>query len=90
MVELPQTHLSSDILSHGDDRDSENGETLVGNVVLLLVEMVVAVVEHALDLKNVSSSSVGTDVGEDDGLLGDGVRDGLEDLDGSFRRVLST
>lgn len=90
MVELPQTHLSSDILTHGDHGDSKNSETLVGNVVLLLVEVIVAVVKHALDLKDVSGSSVGADVGEDDGLLGDGVRDGLEDLDCSLRRVLST
>lgn len=90
MVELPQAHLSSDILSHSDDGDTENGETLVGNVVLLLVEMVVAVVKHALNLKDVSGSSVGADIGEDNGLLGDRVRDGLEDFDGGFRRVLST
>lgn len=90
VVELSQTHLRSNVLSHSDHGDSEDGQTLVRHVVLLFVKVVVAVVKHRLDLEDISSPSIGADVGEDNGLLRDGVGDSLEDLDGRFRRVLST
>lgn len=82
MVELPQTHLSTNILSHRNDRNTDDSQTLMQHALLLSVEMVGAVVKHGLNLENVSGAGVSANVGEDGGLLCDWVGDGLKDLDG--------
>jgi hypothetical protein len=89
VVELPQAHLGADVLAHGNHGNTEDGDRLVRRVFLLLVEVVVAVVEHALDLEDVAGAGIGADVDEDRGLLGDRVRDRLENLNRRVRGILA-
>lgn len=64
MVELSQAHLCANFLAHGHHSDTEDGDCLVRRVLLLLVEVVVAVVKHVLDLEDVTRAGVGADVDE--------------------------
>lgn len=88
VVELADSHVGSDILSHRNDGDTDNGERLVQIVVLLGVEVVVAVSEHLLDLENAARAGKGADVDKDERLLADRALDSLERLDRSVRSVL--
>jgi hypothetical protein len=88
VVELANGHVGSDILSHRDDGDSDDGERLVQIVVFLGVEVVVAVSEHLLNLEYAARAGEGANVDEDERLLADGSLDGLERLDGRIRSIL--
>lgn len=88
VIELPQTHLSSDIFSHGNQRYTNHSEGLVCIVVLFCIKMLSAVVEHALDLEHVASASEGAHLQQDLGLLGNRMWDSFEKFDLRIRRVL--
>lgn len=88
VVELSNRHVRSDVLAHRDERDSDDGQGLVKVVLLLRIEVVMAVVEHALDLEHVTGACERAHVDEDKRLLPDGRLDRLERLNRRVRSVL--
>lgn len=56
MVERSQGHLSTYIVSHCDQRDTENGICLMQIIFLFLIDVIVAVMKHGLNLENIAST----------------------------------
>jgi hypothetical protein len=81
VVELANGHVGSNVLTHRDESDSDDCETLVQVILLLGVNVVVAVVEHVLDLEDISGPGERAHVDEDEGLLSDRRLYSLERLD---------
>lgn len=90
MVKLPQTHLRTHVLTHRDNGDSQNGQALVGRIILFFVEVVVAVMKHRLDLEHVARSGVCAHVCQDRRLLRQRMRDRLQDLARRVGSILTT
>lgn len=82
MVKLSQGHLSTDILTHSDECNAKDSESLKRVIFLAslfrLIDVIVAVVQHSLDLEHVARSCERADLHKDLRLLRDRVLDGLQ------------
>lgn len=77
MLELPQRHLSANVLTHRNKRDPNNGKRLE---CIISIDVVVALVQHPLDFQDVTRPSEGADLNKDECLFCHGVRYGAESL----------
>lgn len=72
MLELPQRHLCANVLAHCYKRNADHGKRLERVVSL---RMVIALVQHPLDLKHIARPRKRADLDEDKCLLRHRVRD---------------
>lgn len=99
MIELPERHLRTDVLAHCHECYGEHGEGLEGIILLTsallfasllrLLDVVIAVMEHCLNLKDVAGASERATVDKNLGLSGNSVWNRLQRFKSSVRRVLS-
>lgn len=73
MIELSQAHLSTDILAHRYQGNADHGKGLECVVIFASVDVVVAVMQHALHLQHIAGASEGAHFDQNLGLLSDGM-----------------
>ena len=82
MVERAARHFVANLFAHRDQRNSNRGKALE-NALVLILKVVSAVLEHALDDEDVAGAGISAHLEKDGHLLVEGGRDGL---DGFHRR----
>ena len=90
MIESSHGHVRADILAHGNQRNTQNSKGLELVVFLFSIQMIIAEMQHFLDLQHVSGTSVSADINHGLSGLGDRVFDRLEGFKNSIRSILSS
>lgn len=90
MIESSQRHFRADIFSHCDQGDTNCGKCLMQIIFLLLVYMIVAKMEHLLNLQDISSAGIGQHFDQNFSLCSKRVLDCFQSFNGCIRCILST